>query len=1113
MQNFLYDILLKPFVIPRETEHPKPRKDIRDAIKEEDQVITQWRTFLEKIFNKSHDSKEADIWGYLGNLPGSFLADTHMQPISATNNEANKLKDLWAFGSRSVGHNKLNFAHLDLLSPTTVDRLYDESVWVTPWSVVLLSLSVGLLDYYPEDQHRNRKFSDPKLARRLLFDPVADLASFVKMLRTREGGAYYRAGEPRLELKDFRKPGYMIMLSPENIDRSISLFNALLQMTLLDGDEFGGAEWTPLYREWSSTVLDRLVATSFSTTSGNVASLSRSALLMTQAFDRTPASGDNGKTLARNEYIRLSVYAVKRHQDWVPGFHPDDVLGSHLLSQISFEETQKATANTTTAGGKASEGVCRDFFVNMMLPLCDPGGLLNMNSSGIRRTVDPYLMHMWLPNLLPEHAVCVRQQTLDADHVVYEIPGPAGLPALDFCLSVGEIKRLQKEQKILDSRSGVFGSSTRIQFRPSPDDPKKRSHQPVRMKQALLVSSDGKFGARERLRVGSLLDLMTEGYNGLFAVNEAINANVGLGPHLVRTHHFAFCDKLSDLRLVTDHVEHNCGTMHTFFEENLKKQFMQPVLSNLVEQLIIVVFVLNYDWGIFHNDLHWNNILVQEVFDNAGPMTYRLNSGKSYTLQPVKLNGRSYRVVIIDYGRMCQIEGTRKKSVFGTPRHKVGEASMDRLNSYLRDEKFIFQGRASDLTQNIALSVLFNTKIFSHAACPSLSLSHAMSEIHKYSLKEMRGLNLVKMIIFNEAVVYRYSIILLPLFVSSSTDDAMKKFLTVRTKLEQAVSNHLRLPSVRKIRVCTHGMERMMAVCPQILPELSLFSESKDILSTPKDRLMLASVRVKNMFMLLVGFINLRSENITTFCQRLDSAERYDFVLLVYQFYMRWLPVMAPWYERVANRRESVFESITETAAALSEDLETSWLRLRYALEAPDANGSMQTPLSVIRQRYRFLSDVPVQKVSPLSPPKLEPKNEQGDKIDAYKKEGAKNLANNVDKNHHLAAHHEADDVDVSAKNVLHERARLNRKELDEAASDMKWAGDRTKITKAAVAKQRESNEIGTNVQNVYKPKKKFSLMKMLINEVSRRSREDMPVVKENNLRTLDEDGDTRMTD
>jgi len=193
----------------------------------------------------------------------------------------------------------------------------------------------------------------------------------------------------------------------------------------------------------------------------------------------------------------------------------------------------------------------------------------------------------------------------------------------------------------VESCAGGFGVSTRIR--------RVSDGRPLRMKQALL---------QDFVDISPLCDLIVEGFNGLRIANVAIENDPQLARHLVRTHFFAHrvpgehqYAHISDLRIISDHVE-NVGTLYDFIKSAQPEQ--KGYISSLVEQLLVAVFLLQRDWGIYHNDLHFNNVIVHRVADENGgrsdPLVYKLKDGRHMTIE----GHGGYRAVIVDYGRMYQ---------------------------------------------------------------------------------------------------------------------------------------------------------------------------------------------------------------------------------------------------------------------------------------------------------------------------------------------------------------------------------------------------------------------------------------------------------------------------
>lgn len=901
----------------------------------DDESVPQWMTFLQ---NFQVHQEPSTLYSYLSSLRGPFLADSIMP------NDSQTLKGQWIKFLFSYGINSLDMAI------QTCDLLKNSRAKITPWSVMLMvlpklhSIQTGN-ESCLDSLLKTQQIQDDKLARSLFFDQVLDLGDFCRSVD-------HHISYPN------KLPGFEILLSEDHVtgrrEASVLLFCALLNNILLEknGNGLGADQWVRIFKRWTTAILKKCLSSNFS---DMPPSWSVSARRVIQAFNHVaPAE----KASARQFYIEFIMDFVKIYKNWVPGFHPDDALGADFLMQIRQTGAVQADADLQQAA-------CRNMLVEIMRPLFDTScpHSLHKVSEGVRRAVDEYRLDLWWPSLRPEHAVCVRHPDSLPEHAVYEILGKAGASASEFCLTVEEIARLSADKKILDSRSGRFGSSTRIQLRQS--DGVVR---PVRMKQALMTyrSDNGS----QKLHTEALMDLMMEGWNGLFIVNEVIGANVGLGRHLVRTHHFAVCDSLVDLRIVTDHVENNCGTLSGFVRENSNKAHMMPVLLNLIEQLVMVVFVLNYDWGIFHNDLHWENVLVQKITESrekAAPMVYSLYGGGSYSIRPVEVQGDSYRVVIIDYGRMCQVGGQRPQE---KGRCDIGRVSAQRLNWYMNDFSLIKDDRLSDLTQITSFSFTEKHMVPDTFKQAWTNTKKKALSAKNYSPKEVTALRMHAYLDFNLGVIERYANeFFLPLF--SERSKYLLKFAQARSLLEKAMRAN-KLPTTH-LHVCNHGFEHLMAPCPRIFTKLRLFRETEGDQSTPSGRALLASVRVKNMFLLLKGFIdNPRDDAADHFCPppRFQAGlqadkERQTRVGLVLDFYSRWLPHIAAWYARVSTRSNNfVFHDKDVDDIVKVQAMEDSWLLLRCNLESDECNNE------AIRRRYQWLASSHAGN-APSAPPML----------------------------------------------------------------------------------------------------------------------------------------------
>jgi hypothetical protein len=402
---------------------------------------------------------------------------------------------------------------------------------------------------------------------------------------------------------------------------------------------------------------------------------------------------------------------------------------------------------------------------------------------------------------------------------------------------------------------------------------------------------------------------------------------------------------MSDLRVVTDHVEHNCGSMGDFFKKYETNEKMHPVLANLIEQLMVVVFVLNYDWGIFHNDLHWGNVLVQEVGGSGGRLTYRLADGKSYTVQPVAVEDKSYRVVIIDYGRMFQVSVRDQLRPLSQQMNNIGKvAAFRHENLYLKNSEIMNKDAEPDLIRTI--STCFqkqNKRVFPEPFLEKLALMKRPEVKTQDSYLE-----------FSQAVVERYAHeFFLPLFGrTSSHSDYPKAFDKIQKQLAQAMLENNVPPY--NILVDTSGRLtdlRRMEPCPTVFPDLSLFREAAADPLTHSDRAALASDRAKNMFILLARFM--KRDAAGEFCPRAgsDDTERQGLAERVLNFYVQHLPRIAAWYSRVVSH-PLVFQSDSEIAT-LDEALEFAWLGLRCALEAVHTGCYSEVDL---RLHYRWLS-------------------------------------------------------------------------------------------------------------------------------------------------------------
>jgi len=205
--------------------------------------------------------------------------------------------------------------------------------------------------------------------------------------------------------------------------------------------------------------------------------------------------------------------------------------------------------------------------------------------------------------------------------------------------------RQRYENRQISASAGAFGQSTLVNFKI------KNVSVQVRLKQALIED----FSTIE-----PLADLLGEGFAGLQILNKIRRMNEYISIHLVQTLHFVLCCSnkkeyahVSNLGIFTEHV-HNVGTLKVFIERNKITSVGRRIIGSLLEQLLLVTFILNCQYGVFHNDLHFANVLVikdknkekinlEYVYDFHG-------TKKKCTI--LSSNHQGYYIVIIDYGRI-----------------------------------------------------------------------------------------------------------------------------------------------------------------------------------------------------------------------------------------------------------------------------------------------------------------------------------------------------------------------------------------------------------------------------------------------------------------------------
>jgi len=148
-----------------------------------------------------------------------------------------------------------------------------------------------------------------------------------------------------------------------------------------------------------------------------------------------------------------------------------------------------------------------------------------------------------------------------------------------------------------------------------------------------------------------LCNLIMEGYNGLVIINSIIDKKNPISRHLCRTKTFILCKKddglyfPNNIGLVTEHI-HNKGTIDVFLEgQSHLKEY-------LITQLFVIVFILQHEYGVFHNDLNAGNILIVQDPSIRVLKFSVVHNGDTYTFSQECEGG--YYIVIIDYAFLFQ---------------------------------------------------------------------------------------------------------------------------------------------------------------------------------------------------------------------------------------------------------------------------------------------------------------------------------------------------------------------------------------------------------------------------------------------------------------------------
>ena len=117
------------------------------------------------------------------------------------------------------------------------------------------------------------------------------------------------------------------------------------------------------------------------------------------------------------------------------------------------------------------------------------------------------------------------------------------------------------------------------------------------------------------------------------------------------------------------HIHKNCeiilseyingGTLRSFFINllNEKNEHILSIITSICMQIIFAIYVLSIN-GIYHNDLHWNNILIKKI-KPGGHFEYKIND-KSYFIP-----NYGYVAIVWDFGYSIHFNLNSKHRYFG----------------------------------------------------------------------------------------------------------------------------------------------------------------------------------------------------------------------------------------------------------------------------------------------------------------------------------------------------------------------------------------------------------------------------------------------------------------